>query len=59
MDVTGNSCWAVPGGIGEPAMVAMIVLDVMPMGEGVQLHGADKCAEWDIRDEFDACLLWW
>ena len=24
----------------------------MPMGEGIQLHGADKCAEWDIRDEF-------
>ena len=52
-DVTGNSCWAVPGGIGEPAVVAMIGLDVMPMGEGVQLHGADKCAEWDIRDEFE------
>ena len=23
------------------------------MREGVQLHGADKCAEWDIRDEFE------
>ena len=23
------------------------------MEEGVQLHGADKCAEWDIRDEFE------
>ena len=52
-DVPGNSCCAVPGGIGEPAVVAMIGLDVMPMGEGVQLHGADKCAEWDIRDEFE------
>ena len=52
-DVTGNSCWAVPGGIGEPTVLAMIGLDVMPMGEGVQLHGADKCVEWDIRDEFE------
>ena len=52
-DVTGNSCWAVPGGIGKPTVVAMIGLDVMPMEEGVQLHGADKCAEWDIRDEFE------
>ena len=52
-DVTGNSPWAVPGGIGELAVVAMIGLDVMPMGKGVRLHGADKCAEWDIRDEFE------
>ena len=22
-------------------------------GEVIQLHGADKCAEWDIRDEFE------
>ena len=34
-------------------MVAMIGLDVMPMGEDIQLHGADKCAKWDIRDEFE------
>ena len=34
-------------------MVAMIGLDVMPMGEDVQLYGADKCEEWDIRDEFE------
>ena len=35
-------------------MVAMIGLDAMPMGGGgIQLHGADKCAEWDIRDEFE------
>ena len=47
-DVTGNSCWGVPEGIGDPAVVAMIGLDVMPMGEGIQLNGADKCAEWDI-----------
>ena len=51
--VTGNSCWAVPENIGNPAVVAMIGLDVMPMGEGIQLHGADKRAEWDIRDEFE------
>ena len=48
-DVIGNSCWAVPGGIGDPAVVAMIGLDVMPMGEDIQLH----CAEWDIRDVFE------
>ena len=52
-DVTGNNCWAVPEGIADPAVVAMIGLDAMPMGEGIQLHGADKCAEWDIRDEFE------
>ena len=52
-DVTGNSCWAVPGGIGKPAVVAMVGLDARPIEEGVQLHGADKCAEWDVRDEFE------
>ena len=52
-DVTGNSSWAVREGIGDPAVVAMIGLDAMPMREGIQLHGVDKCAEWDIRDEFE------
>ena len=52
-DVTGNSYWAVPGGIGKPAVVAMFELDVRPMEEGVQFHGVDKCTEWDIRDEFE------
>ena len=42
-DVTGNSCWAVREGIGDPAVVDMIGLDAMSMGEGIQLHGADKC----------------
>ena len=56
MDVTESSCWAVLRGIGDPAVVAMVGLDMMLMGEGLQLHGADKCAkcaEWDIRDEFE------
>ena len=36
-DVTGNSCWAVPAGIGKPAVVAVVGLDVRHMEEGVQL----------------------
>ena len=54
-DVTENSCWAVfiPGGMKKPAVVAVVGLDVRPMRKGVQLNGVDKCAEWDIRDEFE------
>ena len=58
-DVIRNGCWAVPEEIGDPAVVAMIGLDAMPRGEGIQLHGVDKCAEWDIRGEFETikCLF--
>ena len=52
-DVPGISCRTVPGGLGDPAVVAMIGLDVMPMGERIQLHRANMNAEWDIRDEFE------
>ena len=30
-----------------------IVPIARPMGEGIQLNGADRCVEWDIRDEFE------
>ena len=52
-DVTGNSCRAVPGVIGNPAVVAMVGLDVMPMGEDTPLDCVGKRAKWDIRDEFE------
>ena len=52
-DVPGISCRTVPGGLGDPAVVAMIGLDTMPVGERIQFHGASMNAEWDIRDEFE------
>ena len=44
-DVTENSGQAVPGVIGDPAVVAMVGFDVMPMGKDTPLDCADKCAE--------------
>ena len=53
MNVTGDSYQAVPGVIGDPAVVAMVGLDVMHMGEGTPLDSAGKCAKWDIRNDFE------
>ena len=52
-DVPGVSGQTVPGGLGDPAVVAMVGLDVMPMGGRIQLHEANRNAEWDICDEFE------
>ena len=40
-------------GIMVPAVVAMVGFDVMPMGKDTPLDCVDKCAEWDIRDQFE------
>ena len=51
--LVGDSHRAVPGVIGDPAVVAMVGLDVMRMGEDTLLDCVGKCAEWDIRNDFE------
>ena len=34
-------------------MVAMVGLDVIRMGEDIPMDCEGKCAEWDIRNEFE------
>ena len=53
MNVTGDSYQAVPEVMENPAMVAMVGLDVMRMGEDSPMDCAVKCAEWDIRNDFE------
>ena len=51
--LVGDSDWAVPGVIGDPAVVVMVGLDVMRLGEDTPLDCAGKCPEWDIRNDFE------
>ena len=51
MDVTMSHCPTVPDVIKDRAVVAMVGLDVVRMGEETLMDCEGGCAEWDIRNE--------
>ena len=53
MDINVDSYQAVPDVVEDRAVVAMVGLEVMQMGEDTPMDCEDKCAEWDIRNEFE------
>ena len=60
MDVTVDSSQAVPDVIEDRAMVAMVGLDAMRMGEDTPMDCEDKCEKWDIHNNFEIhAYLWW
>ena len=64
MDVTVDSCQAVPDVVEDRAVIPMVGLDAIRMGEDTPMDCEGNCAEWDIRNEFETidgmpCLLWW
>ena len=46
-------CQVVPDVIDNRAVVAMVGLDTVWMGEETPMDCDDECAEWDIRNEFE------
>ena len=52
-NVTEHGGRSVPEVVETPAVVAMVGLDVKAMREDILLDRVDKCAEWDIRDQFE------
>ena len=53
MDVAVDNCQAVPDVINGRAVVAMVGLDTVRMGEEAQMDCDGKCAEWDIRNKLE------
>ena len=53
MDVTVDSSQAVPDVIEDRAVVAMVGLDAMQMGEDTPMDCEDKCAKWDIHNNLE------
>ena len=53
MEVTVDSCQAVPDVVEDRAVVAMVGLDVIRMGEDTLMDCEGKCVEWDIHNEFE------
>ena len=53
MDVTVDICQVVPDVINCRAVVAMVGLDTVWMGEETPMDCDGECAEWDIRNEFE------
>ena len=53
MDVTVDNCQTVPDVIWDRAVVAMVGLDTVRMGEETPMDCDGECAEWDIRNEFE------
>ena len=53
MDVTVDSYQAVPDVAEDCAVVAMVGLDAIRMGEDTPMDCEGECAEWDIRNEFE------
>ena len=53
MDVTVDICQVVPDVINRRAVVAMVGLDTVRMGEETLMDCDGECAEWDIRNEFE------
>ena len=53
MDVTMGNCPTVPDVIKNRAVVAMVGLDAVRMGEETLMDCDGECAEWDIRNEFE------
>ena len=48
-----GSCQAVPVVVEDRPVVAMVGLDEIWMGEDTPMDCEGKCAEWDIRNEFE------
>ena len=53
MDITGDICQVVPDVIDSRAVVAMVGLDMVQMGEETPMDCDGECAEWDIHNEFE------
>ena len=53
IDDTVDSCQAVPEVVEDRFVVAMVGLDAIRMGEDTPMDYECKCAEWDIRNEFE------
>ena len=53
MDITVDICQVVPDVIDNRAVVAMVGLDTVRMGEETPMYCDGEYAEWDIRNEFE------
>ena len=53
MDITVDICRVVPEVIDSRAVVAMVGLDTVRMGEETLMDCDGECAEWHIRNEFE------
>ena len=51
--ISVHSGWSGSEVAKTPAVVAMVGIDAMPMGKDTPLDFVDKCAEWDICDQFE------
>ena len=51
--ITVHGGWSGPEVAKTPAVVAMVGIDAMPMGQDTPLDGVDQRAEWDIYDQFE------